>query len=149
MAVLTYIEAMNQAFKEEMRRDERVVMWGEDLISMHGVYGFTAGIHEELGDDRIEDTPICEQAIAGMAIGAAHRGLRPIGVFMNSGFSLAAFDGLFLKIGCTRPGLPIVMQASIAGPGKIWITAYHRKPSMPIPPTGKSSCPLHPMTSKG
>jgi pyruvate dehydrogenase E1 component beta subunit len=116
MAVLTYIEALNQAFKEEMRRDERVVMWGEDLVSMNGVYGFTAGIHEEFGDDRIKDTPICEQAIAGMAIGAALRGLRPIGVFMNSGFTLAAFDGLFLKIGCNRPGLPVVMQATIAGP---------------------------------
>ena len=118
MAVLTYIEAMNQAFKEEMRRDERVVMWGEDLVSMNGVYGFTAGIHDEFGDDRIKDTPICEQAITGMAIGAALRGLRPIGVFMNSGFSLAAFDGLFLKIGCVYAptGLPLVMQASIAGP---------------------------------
>ncbi len=116
MAALTYIEAMNQALLEEMRRDERVVMWGEDLISMNGVTGFTAGIHAEFGDDRIKDTPMCEQAIAGMAIGAAHRGLRPIGVFMNSGFTLCAFDGLFLKIGCTKPGLPIVMQASIAGP---------------------------------
>jgi pyruvate/2-oxoglutarate/acetoin dehydrogenase E1 component len=116
MAVLTYIEALNQALIEEMRRDERVVMWGEDLISMNGVYGFTAGIHDEFGDDRIKDTPICEQAITGMAIGAAFRGLRPIGVFMNSGFTLAAFDGLFLKIGCNRPGLPIVMQATIAGP---------------------------------
>jgi pyruvate dehydrogenase E1 component beta subunit len=118
MAILTYIEALNQAFKEEMRRDERVVMWGEDLVSMNGVYGFTAGIHDEFGDDRIKDTPICEQAIAGMAIGAALRGLRPIGVFMNSGFTLAAFDGLFLKIGCTfaPAGLPLVMQASIAGP---------------------------------
>ena len=116
MAVLTYIEAMNQALKEEMRRDERVVMWGEDLITMNGVYGFTAGIHDEFGDDRIKDTPICEQAITGMAIGAAMRGLRPIGVFMNSGFTLAAFDGLFLKIGCGRRNLPVVMQASIAGP---------------------------------
>jgi pyruvate/2-oxoglutarate/acetoin dehydrogenase E1 component len=116
MAVLTYIEALNQALKEEMRRDERVVMWGEDLISMNGVYGFTAGIHDEFGDDRIKDTPICEQAITGMAIGAAFRGLRPIGVFMNSGFTLAAFDGLFLKIGCNRPGHPLVMQATIAGP---------------------------------
>lgn len=116
MAVVTYIEAMNQALKEEMRRDERVVMWGEDLISMNGVYGFTAGIHDEFGDDRIKDTPICEQAITGMAIGAARRGLRPMGVFMNSGFSLAAFDGLFLKIGCSGPGLPLVMQMTIAGP---------------------------------
>jgi pyruvate dehydrogenase E1 component beta subunit len=116
MAVLTYIEALNQAFLEEMRRDQRVVMWGEDLISLNGVYGFCAGIHDEFGDDRIKDTPICEQAITGMAIGAARRGLRPIGVFMNSGFTLAAFDGLFLKIGCNSPGHPIVMQATIAGP---------------------------------
>jgi acetoin:2,6-dichlorophenolindophenol oxidoreductase subunit beta len=116
MAVLTYIEAMNQAFKEEMRRDEKVVMWGEDLISLDGVYGFTAGIHEEFGDDRIKETPICEQAIAGMGVGAGLRGLRPIGFFMNSGFTLSAFDGLFLKIGCARPRLPVVMQASIAGP---------------------------------
>jgi pyruvate dehydrogenase E1 component beta subunit len=116
MAILTYIEAENQAFLEEMRRDERVVMWGEDLISMNGLYGHTAGIYDEFGGDRIKDTPICEQAITGMAIGAALRGLRPIGVFMNSGFSLAAFDGLFLKIGCLFRGLPIVMQATIAGP---------------------------------
>ncbi|MCP4750788.1 MAG: alpha-ketoacid dehydrogenase subunit beta [Proteobacteria bacterium] len=116
MAELTYIEALNQAFKEEMRRDEKVVMWGEDLISMNGTYGFTKGIHEEFGDDRIKDTPICEMAIAGMAVGAARRGLRPIGFFMNSGFTLAAFDTLFLKIGCSKPKLPVVMQASIAGP---------------------------------
>ena len=115
MAVLSYIEALNQAFKEEMRRDERVVMWGEDLISMNGVYGHTAGIHEEFGGDRIKDTPICEQAITGMAIGAAYRGLRPIGVFMNAGFALCAFDGLFLKIGCGGANLPLVMQATIAG----------------------------------
>jgi pyruvate dehydrogenase E1 component beta subunit len=116
MAVLTYIDALNQALKEEMRRDENVVMWGEDLISMNGVYGFCAGIHDEFGDDRIKDTPICEQAITGMAIGASYRGLRPIGVFMHSGFTLAAFDGLFLKIGCNRPGLPLVIQTTIAGP---------------------------------
>ena len=116
MAVLTYIDALNQAFMEEMKRDERVVMWGEDLISMNGVYGFCQGIHDEFGDDRIKDTPICEQAITGMAIGAALRGMRPIGVFMHSGFTLAAFDGLFLKIGCNRPGLPVVMQTTVAGP---------------------------------
>jgi len=118
MAVTTYVEALNEALKEEMRRDERVVMWGEDLISMNGVYGFTTGIHGEFGDDRIKDTPICEQAITGMAIGAALRGLRPIGVFMMSGFALSAFDGLFLKIGCGRPGLPVVMQTTIGGPGQ-------------------------------
>lgn len=116
MAVLSYIEALNQAFKEEMRRDERVVMWGEDLISMNGVQGQTAGIYDEFGGDRIKDTPICEQAITGMAFGAAMRGLRPIGFFMNAGFMLCAFDGLFLKIGSRGSDLPITVYGVIAGP---------------------------------
>ncbi len=116
MAVLSYIEALNQAFREEMRRDESVVMWGEDLISMNGVFGHTRDIYDEFGGDRIKDTPICEQAITGMAIGAAYRGLRPIGLFLNAGFMLPAFDGLFLKIGCRTTHLPIVMYGVIAGP---------------------------------
>ena len=116
MAVVTYAEALNQAFKEEMRRDSRVVMWGEDLISYSGVMGHTGGIFEEFGNDRIRETPIVEQAIAGMAIGASMRGLRPIGFFMNAGFMLCAFDGLFLKMGCTGAGLPIVMCGTTAGP---------------------------------
>ena len=116
MAILTYVEALNQAFKEEMRRDERVVMWGEDIVSMNGVFGHTAGLSDEFGSDRVKDTPIVEQAITGMCIGAAYRGLRPIGIFMMSGFTLCAFDGLFLKIGCSGPNLPIVMQTTICGP---------------------------------
>ena len=116
MAVLSYIEALNLAFREEMRRDERVVMWGEDLISMNGVQGQTEGIYDEFGGDRIKDTPICEQAITGMAIGAAYRGLRPISFFMNAGFMLAAFDGLFLKIGHRSSSLPITAYGVVAGP---------------------------------
>ena len=122
MAELTYLEALNQTFKEEMRRDDNVVMWGEDVVSMNNVHGQTVGIYDEFGGDRIKDTPICEQAIAGMCIGSAYRGLRPIGIFMNAGFSLCAFDGIFLKMGCQgatfRPGhqLPIVVYGTIAGP---------------------------------
>jgi len=121
MAVINYIEAINQALKEEMRRDERVVIWGEDLISMNDVFGQTRGIYDEFSGDRIKDTPICEQAIAGMAMGAALRGLRPIGIFMNAGFSLCAFDGLFLKLGCgggmaTRGTMPAVIYGVVSGP---------------------------------
>jgi len=121
MAEIRYIEALNQAFKEEMRRDDKVVVWGEDLISMNDVHGQTGGIYDEFGEDRIKDTPICEQAIAGMAIGAAYRGLRPIGVYMNAGFALCAFDGLFLKLGCAGAGrpdrvLPVVIYGVVAGP---------------------------------
>lgn len=122
MAEIRYVEALNQAFREEMRRDERVVMWGEDLISMNDVHGQTRGIYDDFGGDRIKDTPICEQAIVGMAIGAAYRGLRPIGVYMNAGFSLCAFDGLFLKLGCKSVGrymprdIPAVIYGVVAGP---------------------------------
>ncbi len=116
MAIVSYTEALNEAFEEEMRRDETVVMWGEDLFSYSGVMGHTGGIFEEFGGDRIKETPICEQAIAGMATGAAQRGLRPIGFFMNAGFMLCAMDGLFLKMGCIGNGLPIVMCGTSGGP---------------------------------
>ena len=123
MAVITYVEAINQALKEEMRRDDGVVIWGEDMISMNGVHGQTRAIYDEFGGDRIKDTPICEQAIAGMTMGAAYSGLRPIGVFMNAGFSLCAFDGVFLKLGCQGAGgmlsgttMPVVIYGVVAGP---------------------------------
>ncbi len=116
MAVINYVEAINQALKEEMRRDDRVVMWGEDLITMNGVFGLTRDIYDEFGGDRIKDTPICEQAIAGMARGAAQRGLRPIGVFMNWGFGICAFDGVFLKLGCQGRNWPVVLYGVVGGP---------------------------------
>ena len=116
MAVINYAEAINQALKEEMRRDERVVIWGEDLIPLDGVYGQTRGIYDEFGGKRIKDTPICEQAIAGMAMGAAQRGLRPIGVFMYAAFSLCAFDGVFLQLGCKGRDLPVVLYGMVTGP---------------------------------
>ncbi len=142
MALITYVEAVNQALKEEMRRDENVVMWGIDLISMNGVYGHTEGIYDEFGGDRIKDTPIVEQAIAGMAMGAAMQGIRPIGVYMNAGFMLCAFDGLFLKIGCLGAGLPIVMYSTTGGwdedhgmsPEALFIHAPHWKIVMPSTP---------------
>ena len=115
MAILTYIEALNQAWKEEMRRDERVIIWGQDMISWNAGQGQTAGIYDEFGGDRIKDTPITEQATAGMAIGSAMRGLRPIAYFTAAGFMLCAFDGLFLQIGCHHYNLPIVVNADIIG----------------------------------
>lgn len=115
MAILTYIEALNQAWKEEMRRDEQVVIWGQDMISWNAGQGQTAGIYEEFGGDRIKDTPIVEQAIAGMTVGAAYRGLRPIAYFTAAGFSLCAFDGLFLQIGCHHHNLPIVVNMDMVG----------------------------------
>jgi len=115
---MNYVGAINQALKEEMRRDDSVVIWGEDQISMNGVHGQTRDIYDEFGGDRIKDTPICEQAIAGMTVGAALRGLRPIGVFMNWGFGLCAFDGVFLKLGCQGRNWPVVLYGVVAGPAE-------------------------------
>jgi len=144
MAVLSYIEAINQALKEEMRHDERVVIWGEDMVSMNGVHGQTRDIYDEFGGDRIRDTPICEQAITGMAMGAAFRGLRPIGTFMNAGFSLCAFDGIFLQLGCQGSEMPAVLYGVIGGPGQdnphgmspeaLYIHAPYLKVVMPSTP---------------
>ena len=118
MAVINYVGAINQALKEEMRRDDGVVIWGEDMISMNGVHGQTRDIYDEFGGDRIKDTPICEQAIAGMTVGASLRGLRPIGVFMNWGFGICAFDGVFLKLGCQGRNWPVVLYGVVAGPAE-------------------------------
>jgi pyruvate dehydrogenase E1 component beta subunit len=96
--MVTYAEAINQAFKEEMRRDKSVVMWGVDIISTEGSTT-TRGIFEEFGEDRIIDTPILEEAIVGMAVGAAFAGLRPIAHLMCAGFVALTCDALFLKLG--------------------------------------------------
>jgi len=116
-----YIEAINSALKEEMRRDERVIIFGEDLISMHGASNETVGIFEEFGPDRIKDTPITEEAIVGMAYGAAMTGLRPIGVLMFASLALCAGDQLWLKVGANRQEwgyygpLPLVIHGMIFG----------------------------------
>jgi len=98
---VTYLGAIAQAMREEMRRDDGVVMFGEDLVSMRGPFGQTPGFVEEFGD-RIKDTPIVEQAIAGTAMGAALAGLRPIADIMTAGFLTICFNTLFMEIGALR-----------------------------------------------
>jgi len=111
-------DALNQAFIEEMRRDENVVMWGEDLIAMGGS---TRGVLEEFGPKRIKDTPIAEVAIVEMAVGAALTGLRPIAHLMLAGFVPLCCDALFLKLGSYyqefnyKGKLPVVIFSQVAG----------------------------------
>src|SRR5438874_1502210 len=73
---LTYIEAIREALAEEMRRDGKVFVLGEDVGAYGGAFGATQGLHEEFGDMRVVDTPISESAIVGISIGAALRGYR-------------------------------------------------------------------------
>jgi pyruvate dehydrogenase E1 component beta subunit len=92
MAVMRYREALNQALREEMERDERVFLMGEDIGVFNGAFKVTAGLLEDFGEKRVRDTPISENTIVGMGVGAAMTGLRPIVELMTINFSLLAMD---------------------------------------------------------
>jgi pyruvate dehydrogenase E1 component beta subunit len=92
MGTVRYREALNQALREEMQRDERVFIMGEDIGVFNGAFKVTQGLLEEFGDKRVRDTPISENTIVGMGVGAAMTGLRPIVELMTINFSLLAMD---------------------------------------------------------
>jgi len=92
MPDLTYREALRQALQEEMRKDDRVFIMGEDVAAYGGTYAVTKGLLDEFGEKRVRDTPIAESAIVGAAIGAAMGGLRPVAELMTVNFSLLAMD---------------------------------------------------------
>jgi pyruvate dehydrogenase E1 component subunit beta len=92
VAVVRYREALNQALREEMTRDESVFIMGEDIGVFNGAFKVTQGLLEEFGEKRVRDTPISENTIVGMGVGAAMTGLRPIVELMTINFSLLAMD---------------------------------------------------------
>src|SRR5580700_6571004 len=92
MSELRYREALNEALREELRRDERVVLMGEDIGVFGGAFKVTSGLLEEFGERRVRDTPISENTIVGMGVGAAMVGLRPVVELMTVNFALLAFD---------------------------------------------------------
>src|SRR6185295_6960143 len=92
MAVLTMREALNQAMSEEMARDPNVFLLGEEVGAYQGAYKVTQGLLAKFGEWRVRDTPIAEEAIAGVAVGAAFIGLRPIAEMMTFNFAILALD---------------------------------------------------------
>jgi pyruvate dehydrogenase E1 component beta subunit len=92
MGVITMREALNQALREEMKRDPNVFLLGEEVGAYQGAYKITQGLVQEFGEWRVRDTPIAEEAIAGVACGAAFIGLRPIAEMMTFNFALLALD---------------------------------------------------------
>src|SRR5712672_1536773 len=92
MTVMRYREALNTALREVMRRDESVMLMGEDIGVFNGAFKVTAGLLDEFGERRVRDTPISENTIVGMGVGAAMTGLRPVVELMTINFSLLAFD---------------------------------------------------------
>ncbi len=92
MPLITYRDAIRDALREEMIRDDRVLILGEEVGVWGGTYAVTRNLHEEFGGKRVIDTPIAEAAIIGAAIGAAMGGLRPVAELMTINFSLEAMD---------------------------------------------------------
>jgi 2-oxoisovalerate dehydrogenase E1 component beta subunit len=119
MAEVTYLEALRQGLWEEMERDERVFLLGEDIGAYGGAFKLTAGFQERFGASRVIDTPISEAAIVGAAAGAAHMGLRPVAEMQFMDFIAAAYDVLtnYVATARYRAGLstPIVVRGPVGG----------------------------------
>jgi len=92
MREITYTQALSEALSEEMERDETVFLIGEDIGAFGGVFGVTKGFVEKFGERRVRQTPICESAIIGTAVGAAMTGLRPVAEIMYVDFVTVAMD---------------------------------------------------------
>src|ERR1043165_8135256 len=92
MAVMTMREALNQALREELQRDENVFLMGEEVAAYQGAYKVSKGLLDEFGGKRVIDTPITELGFAGLGVGAAMVGLRPVIEFMTFNFSILATD---------------------------------------------------------
>src|SRR2546425_5535718 len=90
MRTITYRDALREAIREEMQRDERVFILGEDIAGYGGTYAVSKGLFEEFGEKRVRDTPLAEEGITGAAICAALGGFRPILELMTIKFSLLA-----------------------------------------------------------
>src|SRR5919112_586822 len=92
MAVMTYIESVRNTLAEEMRRDESIVVLGEDVGKKGGVFLATDGLYDEFGGDRVLDTPLSESLIIGASIGAAVAGLWPVPEIQFADFIFPAFN---------------------------------------------------------
>jgi pyruvate dehydrogenase E1 component beta subunit len=129
MTVMTYRDALNQALREEMRRDETVYLVGEDIGVFEGAYKVTQGLLAEFGEKRVRDAPIAEEGFVGAAIGSAMLGLRPVVELMTINFSLLAMDQIVnnaAKIFYMFGGqCPVPMVIRTPGGGGQQLTAQH------------------------
>ena len=118
---LTYIEAIREALSEEMRRDPKVFVLGEDVGEYGGAFGVTQGLYDEFGELRVLDTPISESAIIGVSIGAALRGYRPVAEMQFADFISCGFDQIVNQAATLhyryggRASVPIVVRAPSGG----------------------------------
>jgi pyruvate/2-oxoglutarate/acetoin dehydrogenase E1 component len=119
MATMTYLQAISDALREEMRADERVFCMGEDIGVFGGAFKVTDGFIDEFGPDRVMDTPLAESAIVGTAVGAAVVGMRPVCEMQFSDFISCGFDQLVNVAGKMyyRQGLPVNITVRLPSGG--------------------------------
>ncbi|MCE1252980.1 MAG: alpha-ketoacid dehydrogenase subunit beta [Anaerolineae bacterium] len=119
MRELTYLEAVREALRQEMQRDEKVFLMGEDIGVYGGAFGVTMGLYDEFGPDRVVDTPISELTIAGAITGAALAGMRPVGEIMFMDFITLASEQLINQAAKIhfmfggKASVPCVMRAPL------------------------------------
>ena len=153
---IQYREALREAMSEEMRRDQRVFLIGEEVAEYNGAYKVSQGMLDEFGPKRIIDSPISENGFAGMCIGAAMKGLRPIVEFMSWSFSLVAADPILnnapkmLYMSGGQWGCPIVFRGNDGAGGQLGSThswcvegLYANVPGL------KMAIPSNPYDAKG
>src|SRR5438876_4357638 len=132
MREITYRQALNEALAEELARDPNVFLMGEEVAEYNGAYKVSQGLLERFGPKRIIDTPISENGFAGMGVGAAMVGLRPIIEFMTFSFSLVAIDQIVNNAANMRSmsggqfAMPIVFRGSSGMAGCLAATHSHR-----------------------
>ncbi len=118
---MTYLEAVRETLRKEMRRDARIIIYGEDVGVRGGVFRATEGLQDEFGEDRVMDSPLAESAIIGTAIGAAINGLRPVPEIQFADFIFPAVNQIVQEAARIRYrsngtfGVPIVIRAPYGG----------------------------------
>jgi pyruvate dehydrogenase E1 component beta subunit len=125
MREIQFREALREAMNEEMRRDQSVFLLGEEVAEYNGAYKVSQGMLDEFGPDRVIDTPIAELGFAGIAVGAAANGLRPIVEFMTFNFSLVAIDQIInsaakmMSMSGGQYSCPMVFRAPTGNAGQL------------------------------
>ncbi len=156
MAIITYRKAINDALAEELKRDENVVIIGEEVARYNGAYKVTEGLWERFGDKRVVDAPISEAGFIGMGVGASMLGLRPVIELMFWSFAYVAYDQIVNNAGCVRymsGGLihcPIVIRGPANGGTNVGATHSHTPENMLATfPGVKVVCPATAYDAKG
>ncbi len=150
----TYLIAIAEALWEEMERDERVFMLGEDIGVYGGAFKVTEGFIERFGPERVMDTPIAEETIVGMSVGAAMEGLRPVAEFQYADFMSSGFDEITTVLSRYhyRAGVPLPVVLRGPSGGGVRASSFHSinpEPWYAYAGGIKIMCPAFPSDAKG